>query len=233
MNAQPHIDTHLSAERIKLLAELCRTGLPRAKVDITPEREVQVVVDAAEIVQALNWLRDAEGLKFSQLMDVAGIDYLGFNVVLPDPIAVGYVVPPPKRFGVAYQLLSVSENLRVRVKCYVDEHEAVPSVVSLYPAANWYERETYDMYGIMFSGHPDLRRILTDYDFIGHPLRKDFPLNGYTEVYFDAKQNRVAYKPTDLPQELRHFDKVSGWKAMTGYAHLADTDNEFTREEFK
>lgn len=233
MTSQNHIDTHLDPARVALLAELCRTGLPRAQVVTTPEREVQVVVPAAEIVATLTWLRDAEGLKFTQLMDVAGIDYLGFSVNQPDPLAVGYVVPPAKRFGVAYHLLSLTHNLRVRVKCFVDDGETVPSVVTLYPAANWYEREAYDMYGIMFSGHPDLRRILTDYDFIGHPMRKDFPLNGYTEVYFDAKQNRVAYKPVDLPQELRHFDKVSGWKAMTGNARLADTDNEFSREEFK
>lgn len=233
MTAQLHIDTHLNLENLAKMAELCRIGLPRAQVVQTLQHEVEITCEANEIVQTLQWLRDAEGLKFTQLMDIAGIDYMGFTANQPDPLAVGYVVPPRKRFGVAYHLLSVSENLRVRIKVFVEEHEAVPSVVSIYPAANWYEREAYDMYGIMFSGHPDLRRILTDYDFIGHPMRKDFPLNGYTEVYYDAKQQRVAYKPVDLPQELRHFDKVSGWKAMTGNAHLADTDNEFTREEFK
>lgn len=221
MSAQPHIDTHLKHSELERCAELCRIALPRAQVIVTPQHEVQVVVPTAEVASALAWLKDAEGLKFSQLMDVAGVDYLGFQPV------------QPQRFAVVYHLLSVTQNLRVRVKTYLAENEAVPSVVSLYAAANWYERETYDMYGIVFNGHPDLRRILTDYDFIGHPLRKDFPLNGFTEVYYDAAQARVAYKPVDLPQEFRHFDKVSEWRGMTGNAHLAETDNEFKREEFQ
>jgi NADH-quinone oxidoreductase subunit C len=221
MTAQPHIDTHLKAADVQQLSELCRTGLPRAKVEVTPQREVTVTVPVTEIGQALQWLKEGQGLQFTQLMDVCGVDYLG------------HTPAQPQRFAVVYHLLSLEHNLRLRVKTYVAESESVPSVVALYSAANWFERETYDMYGIVFSGHPDLRRILTDYDFIGHPLRKDFPLNGHTEVYFDAKQNRVAYKPVDLPQPLRHFDKVSGWQAMTGNTHLADTDNTFVREEFK
>jgi NADH-quinone oxidoreductase subunit C len=221
MTTQPHIDTHLNTEAVKQLAELCRTALPRAEVVVTPQREVQVVVAPTDLLAALEYLKTAEGLHFTQLMDVAGIDYLGFTPT------------QPKRFAVAYHLLSLSQNLRVRVKTFVNETESVPSAVGLFAAANWYEREVYDMYGIIFSGHPDLRRILTDYDFIGHPLRKDFPLNGFTEVYFDTKQNRVAYKPVDLPQEFRHFDRVSGWAAMTGNAKLADTDTPFVAEEFK
>jgi NADH-quinone oxidoreductase subunit C len=221
MSSQPHIDTHLSSAELHRCAELCRIALPRAEVVMTPQREVQIAVPVAELYAALAWLKDAEGLKFSQLMDLCGVDYLGFQPA------------QPKRFAVAYHLLSPTQNLRVRVKCYVGEGENVPSVVALWPAANWFERETYDMYGIIFAGHPDLRRILTDYDFIGHPLRKDFPLNGHVEVYFDKDQQRVAYKPVDLPQELRHFDRVSSWKGLTGNAHLAETDNVFVREEFK
>ncbi|MCA3244187.1 MAG: NADH-quinone oxidoreductase subunit C [Alphaproteobacteria bacterium] len=221
MTAQPHIDTHLKRADLERCAELCRIALPRATVEITPQHEVQLTVPAADVAAALAWLKYAEGLKFSQLMDVAGVDYLGFTPA------------QPARFAVVYHLLSVTQNLRVRVKTYVTEGQGVPSVVPLWPAANWYERETYDMYGIVFTGHPDLRRILTDYDFIGHPLRKDFPLNGFTEVYYDAAQQRVAYKPVDLPQEFRHFDKVSEWRGMTGNAHLAETDNEFKREEFQ
>ena len=221
MTAQPHIDTHLNMAKLNQLAELCKVGLPRSQVVVTPEREVTVTVAAKEIPQALQWLKTGEGLGFTQLMDVCGVDYLG------------HTPAHPARFAVVYHLLALELNLRVRVKTYVQEGESVPSVVSLFPAANWFEREAYDMYGIVFSGHPDLRRILTDYDFIGHPLRKDFPLNGFTEVFYDKAQGRVAYKPVDLPQEFRHFDKVSGWVGMTGNAHLADADNEFKREEFK
>lgn len=221
MTAQVHIDTHLQASELQRCAELCRIALPRAEVAITPQREVQLTCAVADLYAALAWLKDAEGLKFSQLMDVCGVDYLGFHPA------------QPKRFAVVYQLLSLTQNLRVRVKCFVGEGEVVPSVVNLWPVANWFERETYDMYGIVFAGHPDLRRILTDYDFIGHPLRKDFPLNGHTEVYYDKDQQRVAYKPVDLPQEFRHFDRVSDWKGMTGNAHLAETDNAFKREEFE
>jgi NADH-quinone oxidoreductase subunit C len=221
MTAQLHIDTHLKTSELERCAELCRIALPHAQTEITPQREVQITVAVSQVYAALAWLRDAEGLKFSQCMDVCGVDYLGF---MPEQ---------PQRFAVAYQLLSPTQNLRVRVKCFVGEGESVPSVVGLWAAANWFEREAYDMYGIVFSGHPDLRRILTDYDFIGHPLRKDFPLNGFVEVYYDKDQQRVAYKPTDLPQELRHFDRVSAWRGMTGNAHLAETDNEFKREDFK
>jgi NADH-quinone oxidoreductase subunit C len=113
------------------------------------------------------------------------------------------------------------------------EPVSVPSVVGLFPAANWFERETWDMYGIRFDGHPDLRRLLTDYGFEGHPLRKDFPLTGHVEVYYDATEKRVAYKPVDLPQEFRRFDKQSPWEGVTGNAGLADSDNVFKAGEFK
>lgn len=221
MTAQPHLDTHLKPSELARCAELCRLALPRAEVVITPQREVRVTVAVADLYAALAWLREAEGLKFSQCMDICGVDYLGFQ---PTQSA---------RFAVVYHLLSPTQNLRIRVKTLVAEGQAIPSVVALWAAANWYEREAYDMYGLIFSGHPDLRRILTDYDFIGHPLRKDFPLNGFTEVYYDATQQRVAYKPVDLPQEFRHFDRVSEWRGMTGNAHLAETDHAFKREEFE
>ena len=221
MTTQPHLDTHLNLSALKRAAELCRIGLPRATVTLTPQRELELVVAVAEVHAALSWLKSAPGLMFRQLMDLCGVDYLGFEPA------------KPARFAVAYHLLSLSENLRVRLKTYVAEGQGVPTVTDLWPAAGWYERETYDMYGIPFTGHPDLRRILTDYDFVGHPLRKDFPLTGFTEVYFDAAQNRVAYKPVDLPQEFRHFDRVSSWQGMTGNKHLADTDNEFNRKEFE
>jgi NADH-quinone oxidoreductase subunit C len=145
-----------------------------------------------------------------------------------------------------YHLLSLEKNLRLRVQAYtglvgrvdvtvgpdIRAAEPVPSVAGLFACAIWYERETWDMFGIPFEGNPDLRRLLTDYDFVGHPLRKDFPLNGYTEVYYDDEQQRVAYKPVDLPQEFRHFDRVSEWEGMTGNLDLAD-DDAFDGKAFK
>jgi NADH-quinone oxidoreductase subunit C len=150
-------------------------------------------------VPVLTRLRDAPNLLFEQLIDVCGVDY-------PDR---------PLRFEVVYNLLSVSHNLRVRVKVATDEDTPVPSVVGVYPSANWFEREAWDLYGIFFSDHPDLRRILTDYGFDGHPLRKDFPLTGYVELRYDPDQRRVVYEPVKLTQEFRTFDFASPWEAIT------------------
>jgi len=157
-----------------------------------------VTVPAEKIVTALTALRDAPNLMFEQLIYVCGVDY-------PDR---------PQRFEVIYALLSVSLNLRLRVKVLTDEDTPVPSVVGVYPSANWFERETWDMYGVFFADHPDLRRILTDYGFDGHPMRKDFPLTGYVEVRYDEELKRVVYEPVRLPQEFRNFDFVSPWEGM-------------------
>jgi NADH-quinone oxidoreductase subunit C len=161
--------------------------------------QVIVNVPAERIVPVLTRLRDAPNLLFEQLIDVCGVDY-------PDR---------PLRFEVVYNLLSVSHNLRVRVKVATDEDTPVPSVVGVYPSANWFEREAWDLYGIFFSDHPDLRRILTDYGFDGHPLRKDFPLTGYVELRYDPDQRRVVYEPVKLTQEFRTFDFASPWEAIT------------------
>jgi NADH-quinone oxidoreductase subunit C len=158
--------------------------------------ELTVVVPAASVPSVLRALRDDAGCQFEQLVDICGVDY-------PERA---------KRFDVVYHLLSPRKNQRLRVKCEVDDQTPVPSVVELYPAANWYEREAYDMYGILFSGHPDLRRILTDYGFQGFPLRKDFPLTGYVEVRYDDAQKRVVYEPVRLTQEFRSFDFLSPWE---------------------
>ncbi|PZP39652.1 MAG: NADH-quinone oxidoreductase subunit C [Pseudomonas fluorescens] len=181
---------------------------------------------AAEDVQALlTFLRDDKKLMFTQLIDLCGVDYLGYEHAER---------PSHLRFAVVYHLLSMVHNQRIRVKVFLTESDLnVPTANGIFPAAGWYEREAYDMYGINFTGHPDLRRLLTDADFVGFPLRKDFPLEGHVEVYYDAKEKRVAYKPVDLPQELRHFDRVSEWKGMTGNAGLADADNTFNANEFK
>jgi len=158
--------------------------------------ELTLFVDAAQIVPVLKLLRDDGRCRFEILLDICGVDWPGRE----------------KRFDVVYHLLSPRLNQRIRVKIEADENHPVASLVDVFPAANWYERETYDMYGILFSGHPDLRRILTDYGFQGFPLRKDFPLSGYVEVRYDDEQKRVVYEPVRLTQEFRDFDFESPWE---------------------
>ncbi len=149
-----------------------------------------------KLFETLVLLRNTETLNFSQLTDLTAVDY-------PDR---------PKRFELVYQLLSMENNKRVRIICSIDDGQIVPSVTSLYKSAEWPEREVWDMYGLFFSDHPDLRRLLTDYGFEGHPLRKDFPLTGYVEVRYDDIEKRVAYQPVQLTQEYRDFDFLSPWE---------------------
>jgi NADH-quinone oxidoreductase subunit C len=158
--------------------------------------ELTVLSPVALLPRLLAHLRDDADCRFLQLIDVCGADY-------PERA---------KRFDVVYHLLSPHKNQRIRVKVEVDEQTPVPSAVDIWPAANWFERETFDLYGIQFSGHPDLRRLLTDYGFSGHPLRKDFPLTGYVEVRYDDDQKRVVYEPVKLTQEFRKFDYLSPWE---------------------
>ena len=160
--------------------------------------ELTVVVGRDEIINVLTKLRDDPALQFEILIDICGVDF-------PERA---------ERFEVVYHLLSPRKNKRIRVKVSTDEHTAVTSVIPVYPAANWYERETYDMYGILFSGHPDLRRILTDYGFQGHPLRKDFPLTGFVETRYDDEKKRAVYEPVKLTQDFRKFDFESPWEGV-------------------
>jgi NADH-quinone oxidoreductase subunit C len=160
--------------------------------------ELTLTVAREEIVPVLSFLRDDSACRFRILIDICGADF-------PNR---------PLRFDVVYHLLSIEKNLRIRLKIETEEDVPVPSVVSLYPAADWFEREAFDMYGIVFSSHPDLRRILTDYGFSGYPLRKDFPLTGYVEVRYDDEQKRVVYQPVKLVQEFRVFDFMSPWEGM-------------------
>ena len=155
--------------------------------------DLSVTAQLPQIVGAMRALRDAEG--FQQLIDVCGADY-------PER---------ERRFDVVYHLLSLTRNLRIRVKIQVDEDTAVPSITEIYPNANWYEREAFDMYGVFFDGHPDLRRILTDYGFHGHPLRKDFPMTGHVEVRYDDELKRVVYEPVKSV-EWRNWDFLSPWE---------------------
>lgn len=158
--------------------------------------ELTVTARASSIEKVLQFLRDDPECLFKQLTDIAGVDY-------PERI---------KRFDVVYHLLSYQQNARIRVKIETDEDAPVPSVNDLFPSANWFEREAWDLYGIYFSGHPDLRRLLTDYGFSGHPLRKDFPLTGFVEVRYSEEQKRVVYEPVKLAQDFRSFDFMSPWE---------------------
>lgn len=158
--------------------------------------ELTITVKRDDILDVLQFLRDDTQTQFWNIIDIAGVDY-----------------PERKeRFEVVYHLLSPRLNARIRIKISTDEETAVKSATDLYPGANWFEREAWDMYGILFSGHPDLRRLLTDYGFEGHPLRKDFPLTGYVEVRYDDEVKRVVYEPVELRQEFRNFDFLSPWE---------------------
>ncbi len=160
--------------------------------------ELTVHTSGEDIVPLMRFLRDDNRTQFVSIIDVCGVDYPGNE----------------KRFEVVYHLLSPKHNVRIRVKLTTDEETPIPSITSIYPGADWFEREAYDMYGILFTGHPDLRRILTDYGFDGHPLRKDFPLTGYVEVRYDDEAKRVVYEPVELRQEFRDFDFESPWEGV-------------------
>lgn len=166
---------------------------------VTANGELNVEVRRESIKPVLRLMRNDPNCQFEMLVDICGADY-------PERA---------ERFDVVYNLLSLKRNLRLRVKLRTDEESTVPSVESIYPSAGWYERECWDMYGVFFSDHPDLRRMLTDYGFDGHPLRKDFPLTGYVEVRYDDEQRRVVYEPVKLTQEFRSFDFLSPWEGMT------------------
>lgn len=221
-----HIDKYTDTDALQTLAQLVKAELPDDVQEVqTAYHEVSIIAQPASVVSVLKFLRDHPDCQFKQLMDLCSVDYLDFP---------GHKNP---RFAVVYHLLSLTKNMRVRVKVFVGEGDAVPTATGLFSSANWYERETFDMYGILFEKHPDLRRILTDYGFTGHPLRKDFPLHGEVEVYYDEDEKRVAYKPVDLPQETRYLDAESPWRGITGNAYLAEehkprTDT-FDANEFK
>ncbi len=184
-------------DKLAAIAEHAKAGLGAA---ILGEKiaydELTLLTDAASIVSLLTFLRDDPACRFVSFIDVTAVDY-------PER---------EKRFEVVYHLLSPYKNTRVRIKLEAGEADDVPSIVDVFPGANWFEREVYDMFGIVFSGHPDLRRMLSDYGFQGHPLRKDFPTTGYVEVRYDEEQKRVVYEPVKLVQEFRQFDYLSPWE---------------------
>ena len=188
------------SEALRELGEFVRAALGGAVESAElAAGELVVRADRAQIVKVLGFLRDDPNCQFKVLVDVTAVDF----------------PQRPERFDVVYNLLSLRQNARIRVKVRAGEDTPVPSVVGVFSAANWFERETWDMYGVFFADHPDLRRILTDYGFEGHPLRKDFPLTGFVEVRYDDEQKRVVYEPVKLVQEFRTFDFLSPWEGMT------------------
>ncbi|MGC9955158.1 MAG: NADH-quinone oxidoreductase subunit C [Rhizomicrobium sp.] len=184
-------------EALTALATRIASALPDrvlfSKVELG---ELTINVMPFDVVSVLTYLRDDPACEFKVLIDICGVDW---------PARA-------KRFDVVYHLLSLSKNRRIRVKVETNEATAVPTAISVFPAAGWYERETYDLYGVVFADHPDLRRILTDYGFSGHPLRKDFPLTGFVELRYDDDLKRVVYQPVQLVQEYRDFDFMSPWE---------------------
>lgn len=186
------------SEELLELAEMITEKLSSAVLSsaVNPVGELVLTVAPQRIAECAELLRTDRSCRFSTLVDITAVDYPGRE----------------KRFDVVYHLLSMYSNQRIRLKLSVHEDEVVSSITEVYPAANWFEREVFDMYGIMFSGHPDLRRILTDYGFRGYPLRKDFPTTGYVELRYDEAEKRVVYEPVSLVQEYRQFDFMSPWE---------------------
>jgi NADH-quinone oxidoreductase subunit C len=207
---------------LRILGEAIQANSAGAVVGIkVAYGELSLHAQANRIVDLLIMLRDNPQFRFRQLIDLCGVDY-------PDR---------EQRFDVVYHLLSHTKNARVRISVRTDEDTPVPSIVSAHPCADWFEREAFDMYGIFFSGHPDLRRILTDYGFHGYPLRKDFPMTGYVEVRWDEALKRVIYEPVKLPQEFRQFDFLSPWEGAQsalpgqGYEYILPGDEKAQRPD--
>jgi len=169
--------------------------------------QIQISVKPDELISTLEFLKDNDICQFRQLTDIAGVDF-------PER---------SNRFDIIYHFLSFKNNVRIRVKTEISENESIQSIIPIFPAANWFEREAFDMYGIHFKGHPDLRRILTDYGFEGYPLRKDFPLTGNVEVRYDEMEKKIIYEPVKLQQDYRNFDIQSPWEG-TKYTEKKDKD---------
>jgi len=187
----------MMSEALQELAELLQSRREDAVQSCEiANGELSVSIVPSQIVSFMEFLKQDAGTQFSTLIDITAVDY-------PER---------EKRFELVYHLLSMVHNVRIRVKSAVAVERAVASIISVFPAANWYEREVFDMYGVVFTGHPDLRRLLTDYGFRGHPLRKDFPTTGYVELRYDEVEKRVVYEPVSLVQEYRQFDFMSPWE---------------------
>lgn len=220
MKSLRHIDKYLDENALVQVSDILDKKFKDCLISSHIScRELTVVCRKQSLRDVLKFLRDDKACMFKVLVDLCGVDQA-------DSLGTG------ERFEVVYHLLSIRHNQRIRVKVRVKDGVSTPTVSDLFQCANWYEREAYDMYGILFADHPDLRRILSDYNFDGFPLRKDFPVCGKVEAYYDTDQGKVAYKPVDMPQETRSFDWESPWEAMTGNTKLSE-DNIFDENEFK
>jgi NADH-quinone oxidoreductase subunit C len=201
------------AQTLKDIGDQLASVFPQHVSEIeTRHGELMARVKREAIIRVLTFLRDDPRCLFEMLCDICGVDF-------PDR---------PERFDVVYNLLSLRHNLRVRLKVSTDEQTPVPSATAVYSAADWFEREAWDLFGIYFADHPDLRRLLTDYGFEGHPLRKDFPLTGYVELRYDEDQKRVVYEKVRLKQAFRSFDFLSPWEGMS---HVLPGDEKATKGE--
>jgi NADH-quinone oxidoreductase subunit C len=184
-------------DRLEALGQTIVGALPGAALNHEVAfNQLTVSVEAGRIVEVVRFLRDNPNCRFVNITDITAVDY-------PER---------EKRFDVVYHFLSPTLNTRIRLKAQADENTQVPSIIEVFPGADWFEREAYDLYGVIFTGHPDMRRLLTDYGFEGHPLRKDFPLTGFVEVRYDDQEKRVLYEPVRLNQEFRKFDFLSPWE---------------------
>ena len=182
---------------IEDLVDLIKSIMNFCEYEITNEKnEISILIKKEDLISTLMFLKDNPSISMESLIDITAIDYPGSE----------------KRFTLVYNLLSVSKNFRIKVKTKTNENNPICSVTEVFPCANWYEREVWDLFGIAFNNHPDLRRLLTDYGFIGHPLRKDFPLSGNVEVKYDLNEKKVVYEPVKLTQSFREFDFESPWK---------------------
>jgi NADH-quinone oxidoreductase subunit C len=197
-----------ATEGLQSLADALAQKFPGEERPTIARGELTVPVSADRLVALATFLRDDDRCLFRILLDICGVDYLD----------------RPRRFEVVYHLLSIRHNRRIRLKVLTDAATPVPSLTRVFPTAEWFEREAWDLYGILFSGHPDLRRILTDYGFEGHPLRKDFPLTGFVQVRYDEEQKRVVNEPVKLTQEFRTFDFLSPWEGQPPHANLLPGD---------
>jgi NADH-quinone oxidoreductase subunit C len=183
--------------RLEALGQTIVSALPGAALEhVVAYNQLTVAVEAGRIVDVVKFLRDDPSCRFVNITDITAVDYPARE----------------KRFDVIYNFLSPTLNTRIRLKVQADETTQVPSIIDVFPGADWFEREAYDLYGVIFIGHPDMRRLLTDYGFEGHPLRKDFPLTGFVEVRYDDQEKRVLYEPVRLNQEFRTFDFLSPWE---------------------
>ena len=192
------------------MREKLNSELKKSIINIESYHDFSVSIASGITQDFIRFLKESRDLQYSTLIDICGVDY-------PNR---------PDRFDVVYHLLSMTKNKRIRVKISTSDSQPVPSIVNFFPAAEWYEREAYDIYGITFSNHPDMRRMLTDYNFQGFPLRKDFPLTGYTQVRYDDTQKRVIQEPVELGQEFRDFDFESPW-----LGHISEVNRNETNED--